>query len=291
MASLKEIIENKPVMKMQGTGNDFILIFDYQGKATSAQAKKLCDRHFGVGADGLITVMKPRIEQAEYRMKIFNADGSSAEMCGNGIRCFVKYLADIGRIPPEGTVSVDTDAGLIQPEILEYTQEEALVKVNMGKPLLHDSKQVSLHPAKDGVVRGQVSDLDFTFISMGNPHAVIFCDEPQSLVKQYGPLIECDLKVFPQKTNVEFVKLNNRHDLHMFVWERGVGETLACGTGACASFVAAVLNGYCSDRATVHLLGGDLDIAWHGGPNRDMPVYLTGYCRNVFEIKSDSVLF
>jgi diaminopimelate epimerase len=145
---------------------------------------------------------------------------------------------------------------------------------------------VSIRPGSDGIVRGKATGMDFIFVSMGNPHAVFFTAAPESLVKVHGPAIESDRSLFPRKTNVEFVRVNNGHDLTMHVWERGAGETLACGTGACASFVASVLAGKAGKEGVVHLAGGDLTIAWDGG---DKPVFMTGAARNVFEIDAGSV--
>jgi diaminopimelate epimerase len=296
---ISEITGAYPVMKMQGCGNDFVVLSDFDEKLTPQQAQKICDRHFGIGSDGLIAVLKSRTPESEYRMKFFNPDGSLAEMCGNGIRCFAKYLADnileprfIGKIP------TDTDAGLKIPDIRENGSVEALVQVNMGEPVLYNPEQVKVNKRPSAYearfrltdhgesVVGEVGPLEFTFVSMGNPHAVIFTDSPAEHVKKYGPGIESNREIFPKKTNVEFVKVNDFDDLTMYVWERGAGETLACGTGACASLVASVLNGHSHNHARVHLLGGDLEISWEGKGN---PVYMTGLARNVCEIDAKSL--
>lgn len=283
-----EITGPYPVMKMQGCGNDFVAMADFAEQLTSEQAKRICDRHFGIGSDGLISVLYSRKPEAEYRMKFFNPDGSLAEMCGNGIRCFAKYIADQGY--GDHVKSVDTDAGIIKPEIVSNSDVEALVRVNMGEPVLYNPEQVVIGPVaynNNGIIRGGLSDRkQFTFVSMGNPHAVVFTDNPAEDVKKYGPGVEICREVFPKKTNVEFVKVNSPEDLTMYVWERGAGETLACGTGACASLVASVLNGYSKDHARVRLLGGDLDISWEGKGN---PVYMTGPARNVCEIDAKSL--
>ncbi|MBN1412833.1 MAG: diaminopimelate epimerase [Spirochaetales bacterium] len=286
MAALKKITLGYPVLKMHGCGNDFVVLYDYDEQLTSGQAAQICSRHFGVGSDGLVTVTRSRIKEAAYRMKFFNPDGSLAEMCGNGIRCFAKYLVDRGLVQNPGAIPVDTDAGLLVPEVLENNPVSSMVKVNMNKPVLHSRDQVNLMPGNDGVVRGKVSGLDFTFVSMGNPHAVIFTHSPEQWVLEYGPGIESNRDMFPQKTNVEFVKVNTPSDLTMRVWERGAGETLACGTGACASLVASVLNGKAANEAVVHLSGGDLRIAWEGN---DSPVFMTGKAVNVFEINTDTL--
>jgi diaminopimelate epimerase len=281
---INEII-NGPIMKMQGCGNDFVVIKDLEEQLTPQMAEKICDRHFGIGSDGLIAVLKSRVPEAEYRMKFFNPDGSLAEMCGNGIRCFAKYLRDnVDGIM--GIRLVDTDAGIVKPEVLENGDVEALVKVNMGEPVLYNPKQVIGKPNKRGIVYSKIGDHEFTFVSMGNPHAVMFTQFPEVNVKKYGPVVEHSTEVFPQKTNVEFVKVNSSTDLTMYVWERGAGETLACGTGACASLVASVLNGHSEDHARLHLLGGDLEISWKGKGN---PVYMTGLARNVCRIDAESL--
>lgn len=283
---LKDIIDNKPLMKMNGCGNDFIVLFDLNEKITSEIVKKLCKLHYGIGSDGLIAVTKSRKKEASYRMKFFNPDGSIAEMCGNGIRCFSKYLLDLDLIDKNEKAVFDTDAGLIQCIILENNYKQARVKVNMGKPILNDPTQVTIRASNNGIIKGKVENFDFTFVSMGNPHAVIFTDNPKEDVKKYGSSIEKNLELFPKKINVEFVKINNKEDLTMYVWERGAGETLACGTGACATLVASCLNGYSKNKATIHLLGGDLFIEWNG---IDQPVFMIGEAENVFKIDPDSI--
>jgi diaminopimelate epimerase len=279
--NIREIAGNYPIVKMHGCGNDFVVLTDFNEKITAEQAKAICSRHFGVGADGLITVVNSRIERVPWRMKFFNPDGSIAEMCGNGIRCFIKYLFDHGLVTVEGSLQVDTDAGIISPEIIKNTEREALVRVNMGIPELYNKSQVNISPGEQGIVRGNVNGHHFTFISMGNPHAVIFSGQPEKDVKQFGPSIENNKKIFPQKTNVEFIQVLTPERLVMHVWERGAGITLACGTGACAGVVAAVVNGHCQTSATVQLPGGDLAISWEGIGE---PVFMTGGATNVFEI-------
>ncbi len=283
---IKEIIQDKPVMKMHGCGNDFVIMFDLNEKMTPDMVKKICALHYGVGSDGLILVMNSRKKEASYRMMFFNPDGSHVEMCGNGIRCFAKYLADLKLISVKEEVIFDTDAGLIKCTILENNEKRALIKVNMSHPLFYNPSQIALSPNKDGIVKGKIENFDFTFVSMGNPHAVIFSDNPEIDVKKYGSIIEKNIKIFPKKTNVEFVKVNSKNDLTMYVWERGAGETLACGTGACASLVASFINNKSDNKAVIHLLGGDLAIEWQGN---DHPVYMTGNAENVFEINPDSL--
>ncbi|MBN1696543.1 MAG: diaminopimelate epimerase [Spirochaetales bacterium] len=283
---IKDIVNDQPVMKMHGCGNDFIVLTDREGRLLPDQVKKLCARHYGVGADGLIAVMPSRRPDATFRMKFFNPDGSVAEMCGNGIRCFAKYLADRGLVDRDGSLSVDTDAGLIKPELIGYSAREAQVKVNMGEPVLFNPQQVTVEPGEEGAVRGNAEGLWFTFVSMGNPHAVIFTDTPERDVAYFGPKIEGNSSLFPAKTNVEFVKIDSPQEFTMYVWERGAGVTLACGTGACAGFVAAAVNGYAKKSAFVRLPGGILHIAWEGIGS---PVFMTGNAVNVFEISAESL--
>lgn len=288
--TIKEIANGKPVMKIHGCGNDFVLLPDYGDKLECEQVKKICARHFGVGSDGLVVLMESRVPEAKYRMKFYNPDGTTAEMCGNAIRCFAKYLVDLELAVAGEEIPVDTDAGIVKPVIEKNTPQRARVRVNMGIPVFN-SGQVAVDPGENGLVRGETCGMAFTFVSMGNPHAVFFCDNPPERLKKYGKIIESDTALFPWKTNVEFVRVNSENDLSMHVRERNAGETLACGTGACASMVAAVVNGCIKNNAVVHLPGGDLEIAWEG---KGEPVFMTGEACNVFEIKAetlDSFLF
>lgn len=273
------------IQKMQGIGNDFVVYADFDEQTTPDDVRKLCDRHFGVGADGVITVTKSRIKEARYRMKFFNADGSPAEMCGNGIRCFAKYLLDNKFIKQKGKIPVDTDAGIIVPEILENTSDEALVKVNMGQPLFYNPKQITLPSGNDGLVRFSFRNLQGTYVSMGNPHIIFFVEKGKAkqFTEEYGSKLENMTNIFSEKTNVEFAEINNKNDLTLYVWERGVGLTLACGTAACATFVAAVKQGFARREGTVHLPGGSLELSWAGD---GAPVFMTGPATNVFEIQN-----
>lgn len=272
------------IQKMQGIGNDFVVYTDFDEQTTPNDVRKMCDRRFGIGADGVITVTESRISEAQYRMKFFNADGSIAEMCGNGIRCFAKYLLDNKLIKRKGKIFVDTDAGLIIPEILEHNLQEALVKVNMGQPVLYNPKQIALLPGNDGLVCFSFKNLQGTYVSMGNPHIVFFVGKGKAkqFTEEYGPELENMTNIFPEKTNVEFAEINNKKDLTMYVWERGVGLTLACGTAASATFVAAVKQGFSDARGIVRLPGGILELSWAGD---GLPVFLTGSSKNVFEIR------
>jgi diaminopimelate epimerase len=267
--------------KMHGLGNDFIVVTEHTlPKEAPELARRLCDRRLGVGADGLVFLLPSRA--GDVRMRILNADGSEAEQCGNAVRCVAKYYYE--RISGEKKeIIVETGAGL-QPIRLETdgSQVESIC-VDMGQPILEASrvpvalegKQVVDHP----VTIGEKS-FRFTAVSMGNPHAVIFVDDAADFpVETWGPRLETH-PLFPNKTNVEFVTIHSPRELEMRVWERGVGPTLACGTGACASLVAAVLNGAADRRARVRLKGGDLEIQWS---ERDDRVYMTGPARMVFE--------
>lgn len=258
--------------KMQGCGNDFVIIdypeFEKTGLDMSELAKKVCDRHFGVGADGMI-IPNSKSENTDIGWYFYNSDGTSAQMCGNGMRCFAKYVFDKALVTKK-QFSVQTLAGIIKPEILD----SGLVKVNMGTPILEDEKI----PFK-GERTIKVLDKEFaiTPVSMGNPHCVIFTDENTlESAKKYGPEIEKH-PYFPEKTNVEFVKIISKSEIEMCVFERGCGITLACGTGACASQVACILNNLTENEIKVNLLGGAVFIDWSGTlTDTDKNIYLTG---------------
>lgn len=289
---MKKIFDPKyPITKMHGTGNDFVLYVDFEERTTPDDVRKICDRHFGVGADGVITVAKSRVKDARYRMKYFNSDGSFSEMCGNGIRCFAKYLVD-NKLSVRGKIPVDTDAGIIIPEVIKNNGNEAVVRVDMGKPVFVNPKHTAVSPDKNGIVRIEVdvtnSDkkaekLSGIYVSMGNPHAVFFVKKGTAgrYAREYGSQIELNTKIFPQKTNVEFVEINNRGDLNIHIWERGVGITLSCGTGACATFAASVLDNITGNSAKVHVPGGTLELEWEG---RASSVFMAGPAVNVFKL-------
>lgn len=253
--------------KYHGLGNDFVLIDsrkeDLKGIDLKQLAIDLCDRHFGIGADGLLIVWPS--EKAHYRMQIFNPDGSEPEMCGNGVRCFTKYVYETDKLKEEEVISVETLARIILPAvILGPDKTVAGVEVDMGVPKAEG--EVTLHGYK------------FKKISMGNPHAVSLVDKLSDIdIGEIGPKIENDPH-FPNRTNVEFVQVLNDKELEVLVWERGAGETLACGTGACAALFASGLK-----RAIVHLPGGDLDIEL----NEEKHVLLRGPAKKVFEGKYD----
>lgn len=269
--------------KMHGIGNDYVYVncFEETVENPSETAVRISDRHFGVGSDGLILI-KPS-EAADFEMEMYNADGSRGEMCGNGIRCVAKYVYDKG-LTQKTSISVDTLAGIKYLDLTVENGKVALVRVNMGKPelsaekipVIADTEEVIQQPL---TVNGK--EYDVTCVSMGNPHCVIFLEEDVRNLNlpEIGPYFENHEK-FPKRINTEFVNVIDRHTLRMRVWERGSGETLACGTGACATAVAAIVNGLTDEEVTVHLLGGDLKIHWDREANL---VYMTGPATIVFD--------
>lgn len=272
--------------KVHGLGNDFVLVdctrqpllpLDRDDLLAEA-ARRICHRHFGVGADGLVLILPS--EKAQLRMRIFNPDGSEPEMCGNAIRCFARYAYEKGLVKEE-EITVETLAGIIRPRVVVRDGKVTGVRVDMGEPRLERHLIPMNGPA--GRVVNELLEVGgrsyrVTAVSMGNPHCVIFTDDASAVpLEEVGPLIE-NHPAFPARTNVEFVQVVNSREIIMRVWERGAGETLACGTGACASAVAAVLNGYTERRVTVHLAGGDLLIEWEDNNH----VYMTGPAEFVF---------
>ena len=292
-----------PFLKVQGAGNDFLLI-DALGENAhlneidwSALAPRICDRHFGVGADGILIAQDTDVAAA--RMVIVNSDGSDGEMCGNGFRCFTKYLVErVGITPTDGALAIETGAGVLHADLSAMSSGDASVdrvRVNMGPawlqaneiPVVHEGPAPILRHAVE--VKGRVYDL--TCVSMGNPHVVWFTDEEVDdfPLTEIGPLIETHPD-FPRKTNFEIVNVLAPDHLKMRVWERGVGITLACGSGACAALVAARLRGLSDAAATVSLPGGDLDIAWDGLDDPSASVYMTGPATFSFEGQLDANL-
>lgn len=244
-------------------------------------AKYMSDRHFGVGADGLILILPS--SKADFSMRMFNADGSEAEMCGNGIRCVAKFVYD-KCLTDKKIITVDTKAGIKTLTLNVVGKYVDTVKVDMGIPK-YESECIPVISntkiAKNLKIEILDKIFDVTCVSMGNPHTVIFVDDVDSFdIKKYGKLIEKN-EMFPQRTNVEFVEIKDNSNIKMRVWERGTGETLVCGTGACASVVACVLNGLTSRNVRVQLLGGNLDILY----NDNNHVYMTGPAKTVFEGK------
>jgi diaminopimelate epimerase len=272
--------------KYQGSGNDFILI-DNRHTAepivTPEQAIKMCDRHFGIGADGVIFAL-PGKEDAEYTMRIYNSDGSEPEMCGNGIRCLAKFIADLeGNPEVNKSYRINTLAGMMIPKL----ESNGEVTVDMGKPKLTAAAiPTTLNSESEKVIAQplEVSDRTWsvTAVSMGNPHCITFVKDSQAIdLEKIGPLFEHH-PAFPQRTNTEFIEVIRPDYIKMRVWERGAGITLACGTGACASVVAGVLNNQCDRNCTVELPGGCLQINWSQENDK---VYMTGPATEVFRGK------
>ena len=268
---------------MQGLGNDYVYVNCFEEKIDNPPelARRISDRHFGVGSDGLIMINPS--DKADFEMEMYNADGSRGEMCGNGIRCVAKYVYDHG-LTDKTDISVETLGGI---KYLELTVEDGkvkTVKVDMGKPELEPQKipvKADGGKAVDEPILAGGEEYRMTCVSMGNPHAVVFvgCDVRDFPLEEIGPKFEGHER-FPNRVNTEFVRVIDRHTAEMRVWERGSGETLACGTGACAVAVACVLNGLTEDEVTVRLLGGDLQIRWDREKDT---VYMTGPAEVVFD--------
>ncbi|MDH7602843.1 MAG: diaminopimelate epimerase [Armatimonadota bacterium] len=270
--------------KLHGAGNDFVVVDGSEEKIPEQKlpqvAKHICDRHFGIGADGLILVLPSKV--ANFKMRIFNPDGSEAEMCGNGVRVFAKYVYDL-KMHEDTIMTVETLAGIKTLKLNTAGGKVQSVRVDMGEPKLLRSEipmrgtpgtKVIAEPLRVGGKK-----IEVTCVSMGNPHCVTFVDGVDHYpVEKMGPLIE-NHPSFPARTNVEFVEVLNPEEIKVRTWERGAGETLACGTGSCAAVVAGYLNEKTSRRVTVHLRGGDLFIEWAGN-NR---LFMTGPAEEVFE--------
>lgn len=270
--------------KMHGLGNDYIYI---NGLAEDLSlydlpelSRILSDRHFAVGGDGIILILPS--EQADFQMRILNSDGSEAEMCGNGVRCFAKYVYEHG-LTDKTNLEVETGAGIIKPVLTVQDGKVQSVRVDMGEPRLTRG-QIPMTgdpsaPAQQVVIPVAGIAYEANCVSMGNPHCIIFVDEiTDEMVLGHGPLIEVH-ELFPRKTNVEFVQVLSDSEVRMRVWERGAGETMACGTGACATTTASILGGHCGREVTVHLLGGDLQIEWS---EEDNHIYMTGPATEAF---------
>lgn len=298
--------------KMHGAGNDYVYVDCTKNDLNNPSeiAIKVSDRHFGIGSDGLILI-KPS-DKADFFMDMYNADGSRGKMCGNGIRCVGKFVYD-NKLTDKTTVTIDTLSGVktIKLNIGSDGKVES-ARVNMGAPVLQPSQvpvditelesyknmsKEQMQKEKENVTEPVVSEhikvndkeYEVTCVSMGNPHAIVYLDNDIDIkkfeIEKIGPAFE-NHKAFPDRINTEFIQVLDKDNLNMRVWERGSGETLACGTGACASLVATVLNGKCNDTATLHLLGGDLKITWD---KKDNTVYLEGPAKTVFtgEIELD----
>lgn len=268
---------------MHGAGNDYVYVDCFTQKQLpdepAALARRISHRRFGVGGDGLILIEPSQV--ADARMRMFNADGSEAEMCGNGIRCVAKYVYDHA-IATKDVLTIETGNGVLQLQVHAEQGRAQRITVDMGKPILEASRIPTT--LADGQVIDQQVDFDgqllkVTCVSMGNPHCVIFVPQAtDELVLGLGPKIECDSR-FPNKTNVEFVEVVSKTELRQRTWERGSGETWACGTGASAVCVAGVLTGRCQSEVLIHLLGGDLNLRWDSGSEH---VFMTGEAKEVF---------
>ncbi len=268
--------------KMHGIGNDYVYVncFKEEVKDPAALARFVSNRNFGVGSDGLILI-RPS-QKADFQMDMYNADGSQAEMCGNGIRCVGKYVYDYG-LTDKTEVTVDTLAGIKRLNLTVEGGKVSRIRVNMGQPVF-DPEKIPVRYEENPVVSVPINvngrNCKVTCVSMGNPHAVVFMRNVKDMdIEIIGPHFENHPR-FPKRINTEFVEILDRETVNMRVWERGSGETLACGTGACAVAVACVLNGKTEEKITVHLLGGDLEIEWNRKENQ---IYMTGTATTVFD--------
>lgn len=268
--------------KMHGLGNDYVYVNGFREKIEnpSELAVKVSDRHFGIGSDGLILINPSKV--ADFEMEMYNADGSRGEMCGNGIRCVAKYVYDYG-LTDQTQISVETLGGIKYLDLTVENGKVVLVKVDMGEPVL-EPKQIPIVSEGETVIAEPIlvngTEYRMTGVSMGNPHAVVYVEDVDNLkIEEIGPKFE-NHERFPNRINTEFAKVLDKKTVQMRVWERGSGETLACGTGACATAVACILNGLTENEVTVKLLGGDLFIQWDREKNR---VYMTGPATVVFD--------
>lgn len=268
--------------KMQGCGNDYVYVNCLKEKLADEKktAIRVSDRHYGIGSDGLILIYPS--ECADFQMVMYNADGSRSQMCGNGIRCVGKYVYDYG-LTDKTEITIETLAGIKKLSLHVENGKVATVTVNMGSPIT-DAQSIPVEASKSPViaepilVNGRLEKM--TCVSMGNPHAVFFTEDPMALpLEKIGPAYEIHER-FPERVNAEFVKVIDRNTVQMRVWERGSGETLACGTGACAVAYACILNGYTGNTVTVKLLGGELQIRYD---EKENTIYMTGPATTVFE--------
>ncbi|MBE5915014.1 MAG: diaminopimelate epimerase [Pseudobutyrivibrio ruminis] len=267
--------------KMHGCGNDYVYVnlFEEQLDNPAEVSIKVSDRHFGIGSDGLITIGPS--DKADFRMHIYNADGSEAEMCGNGIRCVAKYVYD-HKLTDKTEITVETGAGVLTLILYPENGKVQQVRVDMGEPILTPA-EIPVVSQNDKVIDEPIEvggkTWNMTCVSMGNPHAVVFVDDTASFpLETYGPLFE-NHERFPKRTNTEFVQVISRTEANMRVWERGSAETWACGTGTCACVMACILNGKTEDKVLVHLRGGDLTIEYDRASNH---VFMTGPATEVF---------
>lgn len=270
--------------KMHGCGNDYVYINGFTEKISTERkpelVRRLSDRHFGIGGDGVIFINPS--ERADFEMEMYNMDGSRGEMCGNGIRCVGKYVYD-HHMTEQTEISVESYGKIKYLTMTVNDGKVEKVRVNMGAPIL-EAVQIPVEAEESPVVAAPIEALrqkwQMTCVSMGNPHAVFFVEDTEHMdLTGIGPALECHER-FPRRTNVEFVQIIDREHVRMRVWERGTGETLACGTGCCATCVACVLNGLTEDKITVDVLGGSLEIFWD---RRENLVYMTGPATTVFD--------
>ena len=268
--------------KMQGIGNDYVYVNCFKEVVENPKelAIRVSDRHFGIGSDGLILIKPSKV--ADFCMDMYNADGSQSEMCGNGIRCVAKYVYDYG-LTDKTRISIETLAGINYLDLQVENGKVQMVTVNMGAPELKPEK-IPVKFSKDVLINESIlvdgTEYKMTCVSMGNPHCIVFVEDTKNFpLEEIGPKFESH-EVFPNRVNAEFIQILDRKTVNMRVWERGSGETLACGTGACASTVACVLNGLTEDEITLHLLGGDLLVRWDREENL---VYMTGPAKVVFD--------
>lgn len=268
--------------KMHGCGNDYVYIngFTEHIEDKVSFVKAVSDRHFGVGGDGAIFINPSEI--ADFEMEMYNADGTRAEMCGNGIRCVAKYVYDKG-LTDKTSITIESFGKVKVIELTVENNEVTQVRVNMGKPILKAS-EIPVVSQKEPVVKEKIvvkdKEYEMTCVSMGNPHAVVFIDDVTNLeIEAVGPYFE-NHEAFPNRTNTEFAKVKDRNTVQMRVWERGTGETLACGTGCCATLVACVLNGLTDRKATIEVLGGKIQVEWD---EESDCVFMTGPATIVFE--------
>lgn len=266
---------NMKFTKMQGCGNDYIYVNCFQETIENPKdtAIKVSDVHFGIGSDGLILIRPSEV--ADFRMSMYNADGSEGKMCGNGIRCVAKYVYDFG-LTEKTTITIETLSGIKTLKLSVKDGKVQSVRVDMGKAILESRNIPAIYEGKDIIVNEPVNidgnEYKITCVSMGNPHCITFVEDVKAIdIERKGPKFE-NHEMFPDRVNTEFIHVIDRTHIDMRVWERGSGETLACGTGACAAVVACVLNGLTDRKVTVHLLGGDLDIEYI----EDGTVYMTG---------------
>jgi len=267
--------------KMHGCGNDYVYVnlFEEEVVDPAAVSIKVSDRHFGIGSDGLITIGPS--DKADFRMRIYNADGSEAEMCGNGIRCVAKYVYD-HKLTDKTEVQIETGAGVLTLKLFVKEGEVDQVRVDMGQPILEPAL-IPVQTEGDKVIDEPIEvggkTWRMTCVSMGNPHAVVFVDDTEHFeIEKYGPLFE-NHKRFPKRTNTEFTQVLSRTEANMRVWERGSAETWACGTGTCACVMACILNGKTDDKVLVHLRGGDLTIEYDRESDH---IFMTGPATEVF---------